>query len=397
MQFLHKIHLPALLILLTFYAHFFISSSLWITDGRDIPVIPFFDFLPLEFGKTIQTFFVFCFFITSILLVFKPDQKKYLLFFIIPAILMAMEDSLRLQPWLFQYLVMLILIAFEKETGKENNLRYLQWTIIAVYFWAGFNKLNTAFAWEIFPWFTTPFGIGEAYYLGFDNLNTFEMPAQNNIGFLIPVFEISIAVFLFISKTRWIGIIASIITHLVSLYAVGPHGHDWDHIVWPWNILMPILCLLLFYKKEDFKFSMQSHWSALKTKTATIILLFLFVGPLLAFLGKWDKGLSFYLYSGNSDEIEFYFEGFEEKLTETSMAEHLYLNTETQMSAMIPEYWLMKEVRVPMYQSERYMRKLGKHLCDCLDHPEKGGILIFQRSGFSSRQDTLKLPCKELQ
>ena len=71
----------------------------------------------------------------------------------------------------------------KKEIKKENVLRFLQWIVIAIYFWGGFNKLNIAFAWEIFPWFTQHLGIGENYFLGMDNLNTFPMPSENNIAF----------------------------------------------------------------------------------------------------------------------------------------------------------------------------------------------------------------------
>jgi hypothetical protein len=224
------------------------------------------------------------------------------------------------------------------------------------------------------------------------------MPSENNIAFFIPVFEICIAVFLLIPKTRTIGIISVLLTHLVSLYAIGPWGHDWNQIVWPWNIEMPILTFLLFRKSQDFQFRkyISEQFHLMKSKVGIIILSLFFILPALSFFGFWDKALSLHLYSGNSDELEFYFDGYDDNLVNTSLAEHLYLDTTDMKSAMRVEYWAIQQTGVPMYNSKKYFRKVGKHLCDCLEHPEKGGIRIFTRSGFYSRQDTLDIPCKDL-
>lgn len=389
----------SLIILITFYCQYYLTPELWIPNERDFPMIPYFSFLPLVFNKTIDTFLIFLTFLSFIFIIWKPNEKKYLLFFFIPSLLLILEDTIRLQPWFYLHLAMIGIISFEKQLSKENVLRLLQWVVIAIYFWSGFNKLNIAFAWEIFPWFTHHLGIGEAYFLGMDNLNTFPLPSQNNIAFVIPVFEMITAIFLFIPRLRLFGILAIFIIHLVSLYAIGPWGHDWNEIVWPWNIEMPVLTLLLFYlpEKTAFKNYIREQIQLMKTKAGIAILTLFFILPALSFTGIWDKALSLHLYSGNSDELEFYFDGYEDNLVNTSLEEHLYLDTTDMKSAMRVEYWAIQQTGVPMYNSKKYFKKIGKHLCDCLDHPENGGIRIFTRSGFNSIQDTLVFPCKELE
>jgi hypothetical protein len=394
-----KINFSAGVVLLTFFAQFFITKELWIPNERDFPLIPYFSFLPIAFNKTIDTFLIFLTFVSFIFLIWKPKEKKYLLLFFIPSLLLILEDTIRLQPWFYLHLVMMGIITFEKQISKENVIRFLQWIVIAIYFWSGFNKLNIAFAWEIFPWFTHHLGIGEAYFLGMDNLNTFTMPAQNNIAFILPAFEITTAILLFIPRFRVIGIILVLFLHLVSLYAIGPWGHNWNQIVWPWNIEMTILTFLLFYPSEKslLKNYLIEQYSLLKTKTGMALITLFYVLPAISFTGIWDKALSLHLYSGNSDEMEFYFDGYEDNLVNTSLAEHLYLDTTDMKSAMRVEYWAIEQTCVPMYNSKKYFKKVGKHLCDCLEHPENGGIRIFTRTGFYSRQDTLEIPCKDLE
>jgi len=397
-NYLLRIHYPALLILLTFIVQFFVAPELWIADTRELPAIPFFGFLPVAFGKSVDAFLIFMMFCSVFFLFLKPENKKWLLLFLLPGILLVLEDGLRMQPWFYLHMVMIGLIAFEDKIGKPEVKTYLQWIVAAVYFWGGFNKLNIAFAWEIFPWFTEHLGIGQDYYLGMHNLHAFEMPSKNNIAYIVPAFEILIAVCLFIPGLRIAGILGSFITHAVSLFAIGPYGHNWNQIVWPWNVEMPILCLLLFYSNE--KIPLRDFFTAQKNtfrmRTAKLVLFLFLLAPALSFFRFWDKGLSIYLYSGNTDELEFYFEGFEQKLTQTSLAEHLYLDTNYLVSSMKPEYWVMDQTGVPMYGSPRYLKKVGKYLCGCLDHPEKGGIKLLLRNGFGSVQDTVKIPCKDL-
>ena len=394
-----KINLSAGVILLTFFAQFFITKELWIPNERDYPLIPYFSFLPIAFNKTIDTFLIFLTFVSFIFLIWKPKEKKYLLLFFIPSLLLILEDTIRLQPWFYLHLVMIGIVTFEKQLSKENVFRFLQWMVIAIYFYGGINKLNIAFAWEIFPWFTQHLGIGEAYFLGMDNLNTFPLPFQNSIAFILPAFEITTAILLLIPRFRLIGISVVFFLHLVSLYAIGPWGHNWNEIVWPWNIEMPILTFLLFYKLENItaKNYLIEQFRVVKTKTGILILILFFVLPSLTFTGIWDKALSLHLYSGNSDEMEFYFDGYEDNLVNTSLAEHLYLDTTDMKSAMRVEYWAIEQTGVPMYNSKKYFKKVGKYLCDCLEHPENGGIRIFTRTGFYSSQDTLEIPCKDLE
>ena len=390
-----KIQVAAVLILLTCFIQFYLSPNLWLPINRDFPLIPFFEFLPLRLNHVLRILLISSMGLALILAVVFPKQKKVLLLFSVPAILFVLEDAMRLQPWFYMHIIMISLIAFEKKITQPNVLRFLQFILIAIYFWGGFNKLNIAFTWEVFPWLIEPTGFGEFYYLGFDNLNSFPLPVANYIAFVIPIVEIAIAIFLFIPRFRNFGLILCIFTHLFSLYSIGPLGQNWNIVVWPWNILMPILCWLLFYGDREENY-LQKYRQALKSKVGMLILFLFLAVPTLSFFGKWDKGMAMHLYSGNSSQMEFHFEGFQEQLVNSSFAPYLSLDTVTMTSFMKVRYWADAQLGTPMYSELRYLKKVGAYLCNCLENTNNSGIQIINRNGFYSTQDTLKISCEDL-
>ena len=385
----------SLLILLTCFIQFYLSSELWVPGKRDFPLIPFFEFLPLELNHGLRVLLIFLMSLSFFLILQYPDQKKYLLLFSIPAFLFVLEDAMRLQPWFYLHLIMLTLIAFETKITTQHLIRFLQLIVIAIYFWGGFNKLNVAFAWEIFPWLTQPFA-GDTYFLGYDNLNTFPLPAANYVAFIVPIVEITIAVFLLIPRLRFYGILLSILTHLLTLYAIGPLGQNWNFVVWPWNIAMPLLCWILFYQANQEN-ALQNYWYSLKSKAGALIVFLFLIAPALSFFGKWDNGMAMHLYSGSATQMDFYFHGFQKKLINSSIAPYLSLDTNSMTSSMHVRNWAADELGGPMYSEPRYLKKIGSYLCDCLENKEGAGVIIYERNGFYAQQDTLNLSCDELE
>ncbi len=391
----NKIQVVTVLILVSCFIQFYLSRELWVPLNRDFPLIPFFEFLPLRLNHFLRILLISLMGVSLIFAVIFPNKKMYLLLFSIPAMLFILEDAMRLQPWFYIHVIMISLIAFEKTITQQNVMRLLKLIVIAIYFWGGFNKLNIAFAWEVFPWLIEPTGLGEFYYLGFDNLNSFPLPAANYIAFVIPIVEIAIAIFLFIPRFRNFGLALCIITHLFSLYSIGPLGQNWNIVVWPWNFEMPILCWLLFYGVREENY-FQKYGLALKSKVGILILFLFLVAPTLSFFGKWDKGMAMHLYSGNSSQMKFYFEGFQEQLVNSSFAPYLSLDTVSMTSFMKVRYWADAQLGTPMYSEPRYLKKVGAYLCNCLENTNNSGIQIINRNGFYSTQDTLQISCDDL-
>ena len=61
-----------------------------------------------------------------------------------------------------------------------------------------------------------------------------------------PFIEMGIGVGLLFTKTRTAAIVAAIAMCAFVLFTLGPLGHNWDNIVWPWNITLALIVLVLF-------------------------------------------------------------------------------------------------------------------------------------------------------
>lgn len=384
-----------ILILVTCFVQVILSLELWLPVQRDFPLVSFFDFLPLHLNHGIRIFLLVIMALHLLAIFIKPKSRLIFLLFSLGGLILVLEDAMRLQPWFYLHLIMISLIAFESKLSTKKVILFLQISVIAIYFWGGFNKLNVAFAWDIFPWLMEPFGINEVFFLGYDNLNSFPLPALNYVAYFIPIVEISTAFFLIIPRFRIVGIVLCVLTHVFSLYIIGPLGHNWNSVVWPWNIQMPILCYLLFYRNAQ-ESNFHEYTLALKSKLGALFIFLFLVIPVAGFWGKWDKGMALHLYSGNSTQMTFFFEGFQEKLVESSFAPYLSFDTITMTSFMKVRHWANDQLKTPMYGTTRHSKKVGTYLCSCLESQKNSGILIFTRNGFTSKQDTLRYSCDEL-
>ena len=392
----HKTLVLSTVILLTCFSQFYLSSELWIPVKRDFPFVPFFELIPLKLNHGFRIVLLGAMLLSFAFTFMFPKRKDVLCLFCFCSLIFVLEDAMRLQPWFYLHILMLSVIALESRITQEKVLLYLQFILIGIYFWGGFNKLNLAFAWEVFPWLVSPFDHDQIFYPRPDNFNSIPLPAINYIAYVIPFIEILLALFLFIPKYRFTGIVLCLLTHVFSLLAIGPLGQNWNSVVWPWNVEMPILCFLLFYKSNQVNY-LSECWQALRSKLGIIVVFLFLCVPTLSFFNLWDKGMAFHLYSGNTMKLEFHFDGFQEKLIDKSFASHLSLDTTSMTSFMKVRSWSNDQLNTPMYGTTRHLKKVGHHLCDCLDKSDNGRLLIINRSGFLSKPDTTVVKCADLE
>jgi hypothetical protein len=57
-------------------------------------------------------------------------------------------------------------------------------------------------------------------------------------GMLVPAFEILIGIALLNKGFRKLGVIMAVSMSLFLLTVLGPLGHNWNSVVWPWDIAM---------------------------------------------------------------------------------------------------------------------------------------------------------------
>ena len=112
-------------------------------------------------------------------------------------------------------------------------------------------------------------------------------------GLALPIFEILAAIGLLLSKNKKLFALLLIGMHIFILIFLSPLGIYYNSIVWPWNILMIIYLIILFYNYATIISFKNLLTGFNKIPFAVIAIL-----PLLSFFGLYDNYLSFNLYSG---------------------------------------------------------------------------------------------------
>jgi hypothetical protein len=277
-----------------------LSPLLWMST-RSYPLTPVGDFLtPIPRPWDAAWFAVILALLTAIILL--PRSRIPVIAFVIAAGSLPLWDQSRLQPWFYQYLFMLMAFAVmatpTRDDSPETEDRLLnpcRLIIIGIYFYSGLQKYNFEFLspggtldWLLQP---TKRAVPELIY---------EWIWKTRIA--IPAAEMLIGLALLFRITRWPAVVAAIGMHAFILWTLGPKGHDWNTVVWPWNIAMMLLVPLLFLQTPRAVAGGILLGPASRVFPKVVLLLF-GVLPLLSFRGQWDSYLSASLYSGNTPQV----------------------------------------------------------------------------------------------
>lgn len=204
--------------------------------------------------------------------------------------LRAAFDFTLWQPYLYQYAAMMLALRLiPRAEGAVNANRLI---LVSTYLWSGLNKINHRF-----------FEAGLAAIPGLEIVLAPILDVPNSplgyIGVAVPFIEIFIAVGLLVDgKARRIAMVAAIAMHALIFVALGPLGANHNVVVWPWNVAMMALVVVLFGAtgegdRVDLK---KVLWNSRSVTHGAIVVLFLLC-PLLGAFGLWPVTLSFRLYS----------------------------------------------------------------------------------------------------
>jgi hypothetical protein len=212
--------------------------------------------------------------------------------------------------------------------------------IAAVYFWSGLQKLNPHFLTDIFPWLMEPVSstLGIASEIRFKFL-----------GYGFPLIETGTGICLMIPALQKPAVVLAVIMHCFILFVLSPFGHNYNPVVWPWNIAMIIFVyILFFYESTD---PIQNIKSAFGYTSTQLVIFFFVLLPLFNFFNRWDSYLSHNLYSGNtSNGVIYISDNVKNELPEYIKK---YAWGEGGQSQINIKYWCMQELGVPAYPEKR--------------------------------------------
>lgn len=350
---------------------FLLSHGLWISS-RSYPVTPVHPLL-----RSVRFPFDYAVFALLLALLafiaFAKNPARLIAAFVILALVWALFDQSRWQPWFYQYLFMLSALGlwFSNRTDplkREAALNACRLIIVSIYFWSGIQKLNPEFVRGTFPWMLAPLtGIVPAAL----------MARAYSLAVVAPFVELAIAVGLLSQRFRNAAVFVAVAMHLFILASIGPFGRDYNNVIWPWNVAMLASVPLLFWGVQEVR-ATNVLWGR-KLAFQKLVLALFAIAPVMSLVNRWDTFLSFSLYTGNRDSATIYMaapvavrlpENVQELISEEDPQDP------SRPDSLEVSDWSWDELNVPPYPEIRIFKNIGKEICREASQPSDVNLVI---------------------
>ncbi len=320
------------------------SYKLWLTD-RFFPMIPFFENLnqiPHPYDKIVFGIFL----ALPFLFILFRKPRLLIVTFLFLAAYMVISDQNRLQPWFYQYALMLFVLSFYNWRVDEPKsytviIFTLKIIVVMLYFWSGIQKMNHHFFQETWPWLIQPL---KAVF------TNEQMNVITKMGYFVPFLEMLLGIGLMFNSTKKIAIPLLIFMHLSLLIVLSPLGHNYNNVVWGWNFAMIFILYFLFAGTHEAKHTHINY--ILEFKPVYVIVFLCCLMPALNLFNSWDSYLSSTLYSGNTSNGIVYLSS-EAKDNLPNIAKDFTTPIKTGEHKLSIKNWSMQELGVPSYPEKR--------------------------------------------
>lgn len=363
------------------------SAPVW-TNSHAFPLLPIFNGFPILQNPWDQCHYVL---MLGSLVAAMWCYRPAVIAFLVASFLAYCGDQNRGQPWLYMYWVMLLLSLFPAPVALAAN----RVALVIVYLWGGVQKLNARFFAVTPEWFVAP---ANNWHLPPTAIDLLKLSVK-----AAPFIEIAIATLLWFPRLRRAALIMIVLTHTFALFFLGPLGHNYNWVVWPWNLAMITLAFGLFAlgnlfetpllptpprQKLDASDLAKQTVSELRQSPACSLVLALYgLLPLLSYSGRWDSYFSFSLYSENLAVANiFVTESFRERLPAS-----LRKYAQPFPQAFDPTHqgpltfsfttWGFEETHVPPISEPRNFMNVYRALRPYTQKPEDLRMIIGPRSG----------------
>lgn len=337
-----------------------LSPNLWLSS-RTYPLTPVWDRLPtiphpwdwLWFGVLLALLGAS---------VAAPRPSLPILAFLVLAGLLSLWDQTRWQPWWYQYLFLFATLGFalrrpEEPGRRQAGLDGCRLIVASIYVWSGLQKINVSFADIVHPYLMEPLLrlLPESW-----------RAVVQQAGWYVGLVETGIGLSLLVWPLCYPAVVLAVGMHTVILASLGPWGHNWNSVVWPWNLAMMLFVVILFWRRRPTA-SWRIFWPQRLCITRLTLLLF-GVLPLLSFFGLWDAYLSAALYSGNTLQGEVYIDAQTWNALPPAVQERHTAWAGDEEYLPGPAYsvdlanWAFQELNVPPYPARRVYRSLARSL-----------------------------------
>jgi hypothetical protein len=364
-----------------------LSWKLWLST-RSYPLAPVSDKLPSVSAPFDYALFV-ALLVLLVIIAIKPRPRIAIVAFLVLSLFLCISDQSRLQPWFYQYVVMLAAFAFYLGKGLEEDhqrvlLNTCRLIIAASYFWSGLQKLGVGFVDRIFPSLVNP-------YLNFifGKVNLVPRP----LIIVIPLLEIGIGIGLLTRRFRNLSVLLALLTHLLILGLLIPLKRN--SVVWPWNIAMACFAFILFWRTNDF--SMRELLLPRKLGLQTAVLILFVIMPVFSFFNLWDSYLSASLYSGTIEAAAVEISEPTKQRLPSAIQTYVQPSRTTSKLQINLTRWSLLELNVPTYPEQRIFRSVTKRICEYGEVPSDVTLTIYGKPNrWNGSRETRSYTCAEL-
>ena len=364
-----------------------LSVKLW-TGGRLFPLAPVLDNLPIIPPSVETILFVLLIGLLAAILVF-PKPRKLIVSALVIAAIFAFFDQMRWQPWFYQYFFMLTTLGLfswnyadtEKRQAVLNTSRLL---VASIYFFSGLQKVNSVFMGGIFPWMIGPLA------------KLLPVPLQTlplSLGIVVPFLEMGIGLGLLTKKYRRYAVVVAIVMLGFVLFTLGPLGHNWNSVVWPWNVAMALFVIILFWRTENVSFH-DIIWVKNFSFQKVIFVLFTIM-PAFSFFNLWDSYLSSNLYSGNTNSAQVYISDFVKQKLPIEIQRHA-TKTGANVNMLDFFHWSFDELNVPPYPEIRVYKDIGRGICQYANDKNDVVLIVSEKTTLINGGHKLIYDCSNL-
>lgn len=373
-----RLRLLRVVLALALLCGFALSRRLWLSSGRTFPTVPVFDLLPRVPAPFDLVWLLAL--VGLLAAAAASSRRRYLFAALALAVGLALLDENRWQPWFYQYVCMMLLVAAAPAgaEGEEAALRACGLVVAGLYFWAGVQKLNPRFFAEVVP--SLAAGLPAAL-----------ARVASPLGVLVPLTEISAGLLLLTRRGRRVGVALALVTHVGVLLLFLPSRRN--NVVWPWNVAMAAFVLLLFGRATH---GLREFLPRRVLSPQSAAALFFWLLPLLSLFGLWERYLSGAVYSGNVATARV-------RLSE-NVAERLPPQVRPKArpdgaggATLDINQWSYAALNAPPYPSPRVFRAAAARLCEFAERPS-GVVLTIREAprAFGDASDVTTLDCAAL-
>lgn len=368
-----------------------LSLNLWFPISRSFPRAPLLIALPQNVTPAVEYFLSSLLSAVLVALVLAKRPMKYMIVAIVALTLLCLLDQTRLQPWVYQYLAVFVVIALAHQQSRGEKptvltLSALQSIVASLYFWGGLQKLNYSFSHEVLLQLLGPM----------QNILVLSQPQLSALGLGIATIEIFTGFGLLLKKTRKICIYFALAMHGLILGML--IAQNQNSVVWAWNGALVLMVVILFWRSDTSIEQVFTYWRKGNTGSrASIIAAALYVVlPVLSFWGWWDLYLSGALYSGNTPVAVVRVDGeVYERLAPTTRRQVFVTRSGERM---LPLYeWSMAELNVPPYPEFRVYQQLTRALCRFAKEKSQAELIVKTRPAImDGSYGVVRMDCSDL-